>query len=134
MFSALAAAGLEVRPEDVLPSHSPDRVVLQTIQERVDHALLVPYNAQRDTEGNWTNGLQLLGLLEQINPAFPWPVLMPVSQFGAGGAFAMLSRTNGQGPSSRVRERVLLIEEDGLADPDLPERIRRHLERCDGAC
>ncbi|MBZ0112057.1 MAG: hypothetical protein K8J08_06330 [Thermoanaerobaculia bacterium] len=129
MFSAIEAAGLEIRSDDILPAHSPDRVVLEQIGTRTDHVLLVPFHAQRDLEGCWTNGFQLLGLLERIEPTFPWIVLMPVSRFGAAGAHLTLSSSNGDGPSSKVREKVLLIDEEGLDDPDLPGRIRRHVEQ-----
>jgi hypothetical protein len=130
MFRALEQAGLAPRPDDVIPAGTVDRVVLAVLRTRPEHVLVVPFNAQRDHEGKRTNGLQLLQQLDaETAGAFPWPVLMPVSRYGAAAAHLMLAESERAEVSPRLRERVLLIDEEDLADPRLAGRIRDHVQR-----
>ena len=84
--------------------------------------LLVPYHGHRDHAGRTVDGVSFLHTLFDQNPAFPWRVIMPVSQFGAAAAEVNLGRL-----PSNITGALWLIRGEQLDDPRLAERIRRHL-------
>ncbi|MDX1630972.1 MAG: hypothetical protein R3234_03875 [Thermoanaerobaculia bacterium] len=130
VFSTLEKAGLEIDSDRIIPPGTPDEEAIEVLESRPGDALLVPFHAQRDEEGHRTNGIELLnGLSERVGVDALGPVIMPVSRFGAGAARLLLSPTafSDDAPQEELRNKILLITEEEIDEPDLPARIRNHL-------
>ena len=129
VFTLLEKAKLHIDPSKVLsPKLSDDEIVEQMRGRRVE-VLLIPFHALRDAGGKRTNGVELLQRLEaEVPESHEAPVLMPVSMFGSAAVSLMLNQDR---PNPRVSaetsKRVLVLEEDHLDDPDMVEKIRRHV-------
>ncbi len=127
VFAHLAAAGLELAPEHIIPAGTRDDDALLIVLKRPAHVLLVPFHAHRDASGALITGLEFLKRLDREAPQLArCPVLMPVTTTAAAVVDAYLSS-----PVRRVgtsSERVLVLPEKQLDDPGLADQIRRHVD------
>jgi hypothetical protein len=125
MFQLLTDAGARVGAESVVPAGTSDEEAVAAVIRLAHPILLVPFHGQRDASGRATDGLKLLRMLRQeLGGAFPWRVLMPVSNVAR--AALTLEFASGQVPSD-IEQATLVIDEADLSSPTLADRIRSHI-------
>ncbi|MCX4242847.1 PleD family two-component system response regulator [Paraliomyxa miuraensis] len=130
MVAMMDRAGLYVDEDLKVENGTPDEDAIQQILDTDPDVLLVPFNAHRDAEGKPLDGLTLCRRLSETTGARPLPVLMPVSSMGA--AILRLMSTTGVHAAAYadlLADRILVLEEDTLDDPEVPARVVAHVRR-----
>lgn len=128
MFGHIEKAGLVIDPANIIAGSTPDDEALEILSGRRDHVFLIPFHAHLDADGKEVNGLDFANRLHADYPSLRHcKILMPASTFAAASAelrFANLARF---GLQEELGNRILLITEDELDEPDLADKIRRHV-------
>lgn len=129
VFAILSGAGLAMDQARVIAAGTPDAEVLRVLRRARPDALLVPFHAHRDSDGQLINGLDLLRQLHQECPEFDGvPVFMPISAMGMSSASLMLSRgEDAGGIGEALRAHVLFMSPEDLASPAIGRRVTAHL-------
>lgn len=122
IFPALSRLDLTIRPDDVIPPKTPDADVLRWLRARpAPEALLVPFHAHRDVDGELVHGLEVIRQIREELPGFARiPIFAPISNLGLAAANLMLARYEGQ------MDQVLFLYVDDLSDAELARAIRAH--------
>lgn len=128
VFALLERAGLVVREADVIPKGTSDESVLERLRERPPEILVIPFHAHRDERGEGLNGIAVAEHLAAALPSLARvPILMPASTVALPGARLKLSPLGHRPLNDALRERILLIDEAALDQPETVAAILHHV-------
>lgn len=125
VFHCIRSAGLDILDQALVPSGTSDEEIVALLRQHSVAPLLIPFNAHRTDGGDVLTGAEMVERIDKDLPAWRQvPILMPISMFGASAAILRLA----QMPDAS-RHRVLAFFEEDLNDPELPTRIRLHIQK-----
>jgi len=130
VFGILRSVGLSIVDADIIAAGtSDDEVMARLAREGPCAALLVPFHAHRDANGDLVNGLEVLRRLPGEAPRLvDTAVFCPISRMGRAAADLMLTRSKESGGLDRAElSKVLFLHEGDLDAPEIGDRVRRHV-------
>jgi hypothetical protein len=117
-----------VRDADVIPKGTPDDSVIDRLREKPPDILLIPFHAHRDERGEVLNGIAVAERLAAALPSLAGvPILMPASTVALPGARLKLSPLGPHPLNDALRERILLIDEAALDQPETVAALLHHV-------
>ena len=129
VFSVLSDAGLDMVGAEIIESETSDSEVLARLRGCPADVLLIPFHAHRSAKGHELNGLDLCERIEKELPELrKTPILMPASGAALPGIWLRFSAMTRQPVSDPLKKRILLIEEEQLAQPEIVSQIVQHLD------
>lgn len=129
VFACLGEAGLQIRPDDIIPTGTSDQECIERVRGTANRILLVPFHGHRDSEGQRVTGVEFIAKLDRAcDGHFGWRVLMPVSKFAKPAVELMFNQTASDGPlRPELRSAILWMFENELDDPGLAQRVQDHV-------
>jgi hypothetical protein len=132
VLSLLSQAQCELAEDDFLPKGTDDASAIAWLQTRctprLPDVLLIPVHQHRDLHGTTVDGLSFARRVHDELPALrAVPIVMPSSIIALAGARLALSANAPRPLPDSLRERVLLLPEDELDSPAMPDVVRAHL-------
>ena len=132
MFSNLSQAGYPVDEQYVLDKSLSDQDLMNQLGDRHGHMLLIPYNATGSDTSLYTTGLDIVYAIHANLPMMRNnPIVMPVSNMTSTSLKVRLNKDRAEGRlPSDLDSRILFVAECDMDRPQLPNRIRQHIENC----
>jgi hypothetical protein len=132
VLSLLSHAQCALAEDDFLPKGTDDASAIAWLQTRctprLPDVLLIPVHQHRDIHGTTVDGLSFARRVHDELPALrAVPIVMPSSIIALAGARLALSAHAARPLPDSLRERVLLLPEDELDSPAMPDVVRAHL-------
>jgi hypothetical protein len=92
--------------------------------------LLAPFHAHRDDQGRNVNGIDIVLRVVSELPNFERvPIIMPVSSSALAAANLRLEAQGSGAIPKSVRDRIFVIDEAELDQPELLVRLANHLRQ-----